>query len=126
MVGEAFCAAGAETVTIMDCSAVAPSLSVARKVMTVEPSGREMVALVPVATTDPPTSHSVLDILPSLSEAVPVIETDSPSVPFESASVRSLPMMFDTGCLFRAELSEISSGSNGASGLTEIEMGDPE
>ena len=97
VVGEAFCATGAETVTIMDSSAVAPSLSVARKVMTVEPSGREIVALVPVATTDPPTSHSVLDILPSLSEAVPLKETGSPSIPFESASVRSPPMMLDTG-----------------------------
>ena len=88
--GAKFGAAGAATVMIAVASAVAPSLSVTRNVTAVEPSGRERVALVPVATSEPSTNHCVLMTLPSLSEALPLKLTGSPETPSVSETLGSL------------------------------------
>ena len=75
----------AATVIVTLVLELAPSPSVARKVTVVAPSSSERFAEVPVATTAPPTSHSVEDTLPS--ESVAVAETATVSPAFPSVSV---------------------------------------
>lgn len=74
-------------VIVAATSVVSPSLSVTRNVTTVEPSGREKVARVPLATTEPTTNHYVLNTLPSLSEALSFKLTGSPEIPSESETL---------------------------------------
>ena len=83
-------------------SAVSPSLSVTRNVTTVEPSGRERVALVPVPTTEPSTNHCVLTTPPSLSEALPLKLTGSPETPSVSETLWFPPEILALGVKFDA------------------------
>ena len=93
--GETF---GASTVMVAVVDVDAPSLSVALKVTTVAPLPKLIEALVPVATSDPPTNHCVEAIVPSLSVAVAVKLTVSPALPSVSAIVRSPPEILIDGC----------------------------
>ena len=120
--GDKFGAAGAATVMVTVASVVAPSLSVTRNVTTVEPSGRERVALVPVATTEPSTNHCVLKTLPSLSEAPPLKLTGSPETPSESATLWLPPEILALGDKF----SGCAGDGSLTEELTEIAIGVPE
>ena len=79
---------------------LSPSLSVARKVTSVAPSDRDRLAEVPVATTEPPTSHSVLETLPSESVADAERDTVSQALASLSETVLSPPEMETTGATF--------------------------
>ena len=88
---------GASTVMVAVIVVDAPSLSVALKVTTVAPSPKLRDALVPVATSEPPTNHWVVAIVPSLSVAVAVKLTVSPALSSVSAMVRSPPEILTEG-----------------------------
>ena len=84
---------GTSTVTVTEAEVDAPSLSVALKVTTDKPLGKGIVAERPEATTEPSISHCELATVPSLSVAVVVKLTNSPSTPSVSATVRSPPII---------------------------------
>ena len=87
----------AATVIVTLVLELAPSPSVARKVTVVAPSSSERFAEVPVATTAPPTSHSVEDTFPSESVAVAETATVSPASPSVSGRLLSPPEITTTG-----------------------------
>ena len=89
---------------------------------TVEPSGRERVALVPVATTEPSTNHCVLKTLPSLSEAPPLKLTGSPETPSESVTLWLPSKILALGNKFGGRAGDCSLNEE----LTEIAIGVPE
>ena len=63
------------------------------------PSGNDRLALVPVATTSPPTSHEVEAMLPSESDAEAVRATVSPDSPSLSVTVLLPPIIDTTGAI---------------------------
>ena len=80
-------------VTVVETDA--PSSSVALKVTTVVPLPKLIDALVPVATSDPPTNHCVEAIVPSESVAVAVKLTVSPALPSGAPSGPARPVILN-------------------------------
>jgi hypothetical protein len=111
--GATFATTGAATVIVTVVLVLSPSSSVARKVTVLAPSDRDRLAEVPVATTEPPTSHSVLETLPSESVADAERDTVSPALESPSETVLSPPEMETTGATFAtngAETVIVTSG----------------
>ena len=102
MAGARFEEEGGETVMVTVELVMSPSLSVALNVTELAPSLSERFTEFPVATTVPPTSHSVDDTLPSESAAVAETDTVSPALPSVSAKLLSPPVIETVGREFAA------------------------